>query len=109
MGLSVGGNMAVVANHNRAAWGVKSICAFSARLSSIESLAETEELDLESALYVVSLTEEPHATDATTLFQMTAEPRRVEHVKGTSSHGAALLAASADARQGSVDWFAENL
>lgn len=109
MGLSVGANLAVVANHNREEWGVSSTVSFSSRLDAIEALAGTATLDLQSALYVTSETEEPQATDATTLFEMTAEPRRVEHVLGTSSHGASLLQASADARQGSVDWFAEQL
>jgi len=109
MGLSVGANMAVVANHNRTAWGVASIVAFSARLSAVEALASTSALDLESALYVASEGEEPQATDAVSLYDLTAEPHRVELVLGTSSHGADLLQASADARQGSVDWFAEQL
>jgi len=109
MGLSVGANMAVVANHNRKAWGVASIVAFSAKLSAVEALSSTSELDLESALYVASEGEEPQATDAVSLYDLTAEPHRVELVLGTSSHGADLLQASADARQGSVDWFAEQL
>jgi len=109
MGLSVGGNMAVVANHNRQTWGVKSVVSFSAKLSAIEILAETSDLDLESALYVASEAQEPDAGDAVTLQSMTVEPSVVQLVQGTTSHGAALLAASPDARQGSVDWFVDNL
>ena len=40
---------------------------------------------------------------------LTDEPRTLQLVQGTNSAGAALLAASADARAGSVAWFVEHL
>jgi hypothetical protein len=105
----MGANMAVLSNHNRADWGVRSIVAISADLQSIAALSGAADLDLESALYAASDGVEPQSGDATTLAGMTADPKDLRLILGTNSVGAALLQASADARQGAVDWFAEQL
>jgi len=109
MGVSVGANMAVVANHRRQEWGVKSICAISARLERVQDLAETVELDLANALYVAAVDEHPQAEDADALFNLTEEPKDLEIVLGTAAHGADLLQASVDAQNGTVAWFESQL
>lgn len=109
MGLAMGANMAVVANHFRAEWGVSSVVAVSADIGSIEALSGGVTLDLENALYAASDGVEPQSSDATSLEGMTADPKDLRLIVGTASVGAALLQASPDARQGSVDWFAEQL
>ncbi len=108
-GLSVGGNLAVVANHNRASWGVKSICAVSANRDRVLDLAETDTLDLENAQYVAAENEEPQATMATQLFEETEEPKDLRLILGTDDHGADLLAGSGDAQVGIPAWFVEQL
>ena len=109
MGLSVGANMAVVANHNREAWGVKSTCTVSARLSAIRDLAGTTDLDLENSIYVAADLEQPQADDADALGAMTADPTVVRRVLNTSAHGFQLLLNSQGVREGTVAWFVDEL
>jgi len=109
MGLAMGANMAVVANHLGSLWGVSSVVAVSPDISSIDALSGGAVLDLENALYAASDGVEPQSGDATTLAGMTADPKDLRLILGTTSIGAALLQASPDARQGSVDWFEEQL
>ena len=109
MGLSVGANMAGVANHNREAWGVKATCSLSARKDRIETLAETTTLDLAAAQWVAAIEEEPQATMAQELFDITVEPSDLRLVLDTGAHGADLLAGSPDAQNGTVAWFVAQL
>jgi len=111
MGLSVGANMAVVANHmanTEEAWGVRTTVSLSPRLSAITALAGTEELDLTSGLYVAAADEEPQATDCVTLEEMTGMPTNSQLVSQTNAaHGIELLERSHDVREGTVAWFAD--
>ncbi len=109
LGLSVGANVAVVANHNRAAWGVKSTASVSTNLDRVYDLAGTTTLDLAGAIYVAADLEQPQADMADELGALTADPVDVRRVLNTSSHGVDLLTASAGVRDGVVDWFVENL
>lgn len=108
-GLSVGANLAVVANHNRAAWGVKTTVAVSARMERVLELADVGTLSLESAIYIAADEEDPQGDDADALGALTAEPVSVRRVLGTTAHGVDLLAASANVRDGTVEWLVKNL
>ena len=111
MGLSVGANMAVVANHmanGEDAWGVRATVSLSPRLSAITALAGTDELALASGLYVAAADEEPQATDCVTLEEMTGMPTNSQLVSQTNgAHGIELLERSNDVREGTVGWFAD--
>ena len=109
LGLSVGANMAVVANHNRAEWGIKSICAVSANRDRVLLLAETDTLDLENGQYVAAENESPQNAMAEQMFNETVEPRDLRLILGTDDHGADLLAGSGDAQVGIPAWFVEQL
>jgi dienelactone hydrolase len=111
IGVSVGANMAVVANHNSQTgdWGVKSICAISPDLENSQALAGTTELVLAGAQYVAAELNAEDTADAQALFDITGEPRDLRSVLDTSAHGADLLAASPSAREGTVAWFVEEL
>ncbi len=111
MGLSVGANMAVVANHmaqSEADWAVRTTVSLSARLSAIYSLAGTETLELDSALYVAADDEQPQADDCLALEAMTGMPTNAQLVAETNSaHGIELLERSFDVREGVVAWFVQ--
>ena len=109
LGLSVGANLAVLAIHHRAAWGVKTAVVVSANLEDLALLAGTDAFDLASAIYIAADLDLPEADDADALFAMTAEPVDIRRVTNTSAHGVDLLTASPQARTGIVDWFVENL
>ena len=105
MGLDVGASMAVVALHNRATWGVKSICAMSPIRAHVDALAGTDQLDLENALYVAAENNAQDLADAWGLHDITLEPRDMEPVGQTDDHGADLLTGSVHAQDGTVAWF----
>jgi dienelactone hydrolase len=109
MGLDVGASMAVVALHNRATWGVKSICAVSPIRAHVDALAGTDQLDLENALYVAAELNIEDLADAQGLFDITVDPRDIEPVGQTDDHGFNLLTGSVDAQNGTVNWFVEAL
>lgn len=109
MGLDVGASMSVVALHNRATWGVKSICAITPILEHVHALAGTDQLDLENALYVAAENNVQDLADAQALFDITVDPRDIEPVGQTDDHGADLLNGSIDAQSGTVNWFVEAL
>ena len=109
MGLDVGASMSVVALHNRATWGVKSICAISPILEHVHALAGTDQLDLMNALYVAAELNAEDLADAQALFDITVEPRDIEPVGQTDDHGHDLLTGSVDAQNGTVNWFVEAL
>lgn len=111
MGLSVGANMAVVANHmanSDQEWGVRTTVSLSPRISAITALAGTDELDLASGLYVAADDEQPQADDCVTLEGMTGMPTNSQLVSQTNgAHGLELLESSHDVREGTVSWFAD--
>jgi dienelactone hydrolase len=109
MGLSVGANLAVVANHNRVAWGVKTTVVVSANMERAQDLADVVDLDLESSIYIAADLEDPQGDHADALGAITADPVQVQRVLGTSAHGVDLLTASANVREGVVAWFVDNL
>ena len=108
-GLSVGANMAVVANHHRAEWGVKTITAVSANRDRVLLLAETDTLNLENAQYVAAENESPQNAMAEEMFNETVEPSDLRLVLGTDDHGADLLQGSGEAQVGIPAWFVEQL
>jgi pimeloyl-ACP methyl ester carboxylesterase len=108
-GLDVGADLAVVANHRRATWGVKTICALSANRDSVLLLAETDTLDLESAQYVAAENEAPENAMAEQLYEETADPKDLRLILDTDDHGAELLFGSGDAQVGIPDWFIDHL
>ncbi len=111
MGLSVGANMAVVANHmanGEADWAVRTTVSLSPRLEAIYALAGSEELELDSALYVAADDEQPQADDCITLEGMTGIPANSQLVGSTNgAHGIELLERSFDVREGTVRWFVD--
>ncbi len=109
MGLDVGASMAVVALHNRATWGIKSICAITPILAHVHVLAGTDQLDLMNALYVAAAENVQDLADAQALYDITAEPRDIEPVGQTDDHGVDLLTGSIDAQSGTVAWFVDAL
>jgi dienelactone hydrolase len=109
LGVSVGANLAVVANHNREAWGVRTTASISARRSAVDTLAGTSVLDLQRALYAAGDGEVPQAADAEVLAAITVEPNEVRLVEGTDRHGADLFLFSSGVRDGVVFWFSTHL
>ena len=109
MGLSVGANLAVVANHNRVALGVKTTVVVSANLEGIYLLAETDTLDLASAIYIAADLDLPEADDAAALGLLTSEPVDARRVGSTSAHGVDLLTASPQVLEGVIEWFVDQL
>ena len=111
MGLSVGANMAVVANHmanGEQDWGVRTTVSISPRLSAIVVLAGTDDLDLSSGLYVAADDEQPQAEDCVTLEELTGMPTISQLVSQTNAaHGLELLERSHDVREGVVGWFVD--
>jgi len=111
MGLSVGANMAVVANHKANGeddWAVRTSVSLSPRLEAIYALAGSEELELDSALYVAADDEQPQADDCVTLEGMTGTPANSQLVGSTNAaHGIELLERSFDVREGTVRWFVD--
>jgi dienelactone hydrolase len=111
VGLSVGGNMAIVANHEThgalgTPWGVYAIATVSARLDRAEDLAGDSSLTLRDGLYVAAEDEDPQSAEAEALESITGGSREAFLVPG-SSHGAALLAEDPDVQARIVSWFAE--
>lgn len=112
VGLSVGGNMAIVANHRThgaqgAAWKADAIATVSARKDRAEDLAGDNSLTLRNGLYVSGADESIQAQAAVELEGMTGGDREALLVAGTASHGADLLAESEEVRQRIVTWFSE--
>jgi len=111
MGLSVGANIAVVANHlanGEADWAVRTTVSLSPRLEAIYALAGSSELDLVSALYVAADDEQPQADDCAALEEMTGMPTNSQLVgQTTGAHGIELLEQSFDVREGTVQWFVD--
>jgi len=111
LGLSVGANMAVVANHMANVeedWAIRTTVSVSPRLSAVYVLAGTETLDLDSGLYVAADDEQPQADDCVTLEGLTGLPANSQLVSSTNAaHGVELLERSNDVREGIVRWFAD--
>ena len=111
VGLSVGGNLAVVANHRtwgseQTPWGVQAIATVSARLDRAEDLAGDDSLTLRDGLYVAGANEEFQAADAVALEAITGGDREVMLVNGSADHGVELLEDSA-VRTRIAAWFGE--
>jgi len=109
LGVSVGANMAVVANHNREAWGVRTTVAISARRTAVDTLAGTSVLDLHRGQYAAGDGEVPQAADAEVLAAITAEPSQAQLVADTDRHGADLFLFSSGVRDGVVTWFVTHI
>jgi len=112
VGLSVGGNMAIVANHNThngqaAAWKADAIVTVSARKDRAEDLAGDNSLTLRNGLYVAGADESIQAEAAVELEGATLGDRESLLVEGSAAHGAELLAESAVVRQRLATWFSE--
>lgn len=112
VGLSVGGNMAIVANHNThggqaAPWAADAIVTVSARKDRAEDLAGDTSLSLRNGLYIAAADETIQAEDAVALEAITGGEREALLVSGTAAHGATLLAESEAVRQRIVSWFSE--
>jgi pimeloyl-ACP methyl ester carboxylesterase len=112
VGLSVGGNMAIVANHNTyggmaSTWGAQAIVTVSARKDRAEDLAGDASLTLRDGLYIAGADETIQAGEATELESITGGDREAMLVAGTSAHGAALIAENEAVRQRIATWFVE--
>ena len=112
VGLSVGGNMAIVANHKthggqQEPWGCFAIATVSARLDRAEDLAGDDSLTLRDGLYIAGADETTQAEEAGLLVDITGGDREAMLVPGTAAHGAALVQENAAVRARIVDWFAE--
>ena len=111
IGLSVGGNMAIVANHRThgggASWGAQAIATVSARQDRAEDLAGDNTLSLRDGLYIAGDDESPQNEDADALAAITAGDAEALRVAGTSAHGVALLDADPAVRARLVAWFEE--
>ncbi len=112
LGLSVGGNMAIVANQKThggqaSPWGAMAIATVSARLDRAEVLAADTSLTLRDGLYVAGADETIQAGEAVALEAITGGHREAMLVPGTSAHGAALIAQDEQVRQRLASWFSE--
>ncbi|MCO4773103.1 MAG: hypothetical protein KDA24_23920 [Deltaproteobacteria bacterium] len=112
VGLSVGGNMAIVANHNthgneQAPWGCAAIATVSARKDRAEDLAGDNTLTLRDGLYIAGADETVQAEEAGALVDDTGGGREAMLVPGTSAHGVDLLNDEQDVRDRIVQWFGE--
>jgi hypothetical protein len=106
VGTSIGANLTAAAS-------VRGIAAtyvtLTARLSAVEILAEGPAVDLASVFYIVAENESPQNADAQTMFDMTAKPRDLLLVQGTSDHGIALLDNHDEVTVRIIAWLADTL
>lgn len=111
VGLSVGGNLAIVANHrtwgsDQTPWGVQALATVSARLDRAQDLAGDDSLTLRDGLYVAGADEEIQAGQAVALEDVTGGDREVMLVNGSDAHGVELLEDAA-VRARIAAWFGE--
>lgn len=116
LGLDIGANLAVIGRHESRDttlddWGVATIVAITPDIAGIEALWEgsAQDLVLSNAQYVAGELAPEDAADATTLHDLTEDPKDLRIVLGTSAHGAEMVTGSSDARTGIVAWFATRL
>lgn len=112
VGLSVGGNMALVANHRthgseQVPWGAQAVATVSARRDRAEDLAGDSSLTLRDGLYIAGADEEIQAEQADELVGITGGGREAMLVPGTDAHGVDLLVEEASVRERVVEWFGE--
>lgn len=112
VGLSVGGNMAIVANHQThggqaSPWGAQAIATVSARMDRAEVLAADSSLTLRDGLYIAGADETIQAGEAEELEAATGGDREAMLVAGTAAHGVALIGESDAVRQRIASWFLE--
>lgn len=107
IGTSIGANLAVAsAIHGEATTYV----AISARRPPVESLAAAPADGMTSVLYLAAeLDGGDQATDSTTMFDATAEPRGLEIFPGIADHGIDLLDGPPAARARVLAWLDETL
>jgi len=112
VGLSVGGNMAIVANHNthggqQAPWGCQAIATVSARRDRAEDLEGDDSLTLRDGLFIAGADEAIQAEQAGELVDITGGDREAMLVPGTDAHGVDLLIQEEAVRDRIVAWFGE--
>jgi dienelactone hydrolase len=113
LGLSVGGNLAVVASNETwngpPVWGALAIGAVSARFDRSQDLAADDNLTLRNGLYACGADEFPQADEAQQLHDATEGARELVLRPGTSAHGVELIGEDTALREVLVRWFADGL
>jgi pimeloyl-ACP methyl ester carboxylesterase len=108
-GLGVGANLAIVANLRTdgtpSDWGAGRALAISARRDRAEDLALDSTLTLHGMSFAAGALEEPQATDAAELRDLTEGDRGLLLVPETADHGAVLLANHQEVRDAVAGWF----
>lgn len=90
VGASIGANLAGVASSEM---GIKTAVAISGKTSAVRNLAGTDSLSLKSVFYISSAGDQggQRADWAHEMYEMTAEPRALEIVEGSSAHGVSIF------------------
>ncbi len=108
MGGSVGANLAYVANG--AGWHVKTSVVLSGNAEAAADLAgEVQDFQARNVLLLAADDDNGRDAYAKTLFNQSAEPKRIEILKGSSAHGVSLLRESAELKSLVLRWLAEQL
>ena len=108
VGTSIGANLTVAAAIDEQA---ATYVSLSARQSAVEIFAGAPADSMTSVFFLASDGDSggTQAANAQTMFDNTAEPRRIHIYEGTSDHGAAILANQNDAAGMILDWLSTSL
>ncbi len=108
VGAWVGGNLACVASQK--AW-IKTGVNISGKTSAVSNLADEPNLTLTSMFHISSSDDQGglRATWANELHGLTAVPRQVEIVPGSSAHGVSVIAADLTLLDRIISWLGMTL
>ena len=108
VGASIGSNLACVASSEM---GIKTAVAISGKTSAVYNLAGKEELELKSIFHISSEGDQGGARVkfAQELYEETAEPRKIEIIKGSRAHGVSIFKDDPELIDRVIDWLVETL
>lgn len=110
VGASVGSNLACVAAGSKK-YPIKTAVAISGKASAVHSLGGDETLAFKSIYHIASEKEQGgvRAAWAQEMYDKTAEPRKVEVVKGSSGHGSFIFKDDGSLKQRIIEWLKTTL
>ena len=108
VGASIGSNLACVASSEM---GIKTAVAISGKTSAVQNLAGKDQLNMKSVMHVSSDGDQNgmRAKWAKELFDKTAEPRKLDIVKGSRGHGVSIFKDDAQLVDRIVKWLNKTL
>lgn len=110
VGASVGSNLACVAAGSKK-YAIKTAVAISGKASAVYDLGGDENLTFRSIYHIASEKEQGgmRAKWAQEMYDKTAEPRKIEVVKGSSSHGSFIFKDDNSLKQRIMTWLQNTL